>query len=245
MEAAELASSAHDCDALTDLIKVLRDKNGCPWDRKQDPDTIKRYVLEEAYEVAEAVDNGSPAMVCEELGDLIFQVVFLARLYEEKGAFSIEDVIRGIIEKMVRRHPHVFGDKKVRDADEVKANWHKIKLAEKGSADPGSLLDSIPHNLPALMRAHRITERAGRAGFNFPDLSGIFVEIDGAISQLKDLAQKHDPQETSREFGNFLFKIVVLGRMLGMHAEEALDQALQRFIDKFQAIAPHGTHQTP
>ncbi len=221
-------------DTLAELVRLLRSEKGCPWDQKQTPETIKKYLMEEAYEVMEALEDGSPAQVCGELGDLLFQLVFLACLYEEKGTFSMQDVVRVVTEKMIRRHPHVFGDKEVRDAEEVKANWHKIKLAEKGDRESKSLLDSVPRNLPALMRAHRITERAARSGFVFPDVSGIFAEVDNAISKLKKSAEKNEEEKVPEELGDLLLKVVVLGRLLGAHSETALDQALQRFIKKFR-----------
>lgn len=222
-------------DTLSELIRLLRSEKGCPWDRKQTPETIKKYLMEEAYEVMEALEDGSPAQVCGELGDLLFQLVFVACLYEEEGTFSIQDVVRVVTEKMIRRHPHVFGDKEVRDAEEVKANWHKIKLAEKGTRESKSPLDSVPRNLPALMRAHRVTERAARSGFVFPDVSGIFTEVEKAIARLKESAGKSQGEKPSEEFGGLLLKIVVLGRLLGVHSETALDQALQRFIKKFRS----------
>jgi tetrapyrrole methylase family protein/MazG family protein len=225
-------------DTLAELVRLLRSEKGCPWDQKQTPETIKKYLMEEAYEVMEALEDGSPAQVCGELGDLLFQLVFLACLYEEEGAFSIQDAVRLVTEKMIRRHPHVFGDKEVRDAEEVKANWHKIKLAEKGTRESKSPFDSVPRNLPALMRAHRITERAARSGFVFPDVSGIFTEVDSTISKLKRSAEENKEETISEEFGDLLLKMVVLGRLLEVHSETALDQALQRFIKKFRAIEP-------
>ncbi|MFH1675008.1 MAG: nucleoside triphosphate pyrophosphohydrolase [Pseudomonadota bacterium] len=221
-------------DTLAELVRLLRSEKGCPWDQKQTPETIKKYLIEEAYEVMEAMEDGSPTQVCGELGDLLFQLVFLACLYEAEGAFSIQDVVRVVTEKMIRRHPHVFGDKEVRDAEEVKANWHKIKLTEKGTRESKSPLDSVPRNLPALMRAHRITERAARSGFVFPDVSGIFTEVDNTISKLKKSAEENKEETISEEFGDLLLKMVVLGRLLGVHSETALDQALQRFVKKFR-----------
>lgn len=223
-------------ETLTDLVKLLRSEKGCPWDRKQTPETVKRYLMEEAYEVMEAMEEGTPAHVCGELGDLLFQVVFLACLYEEENTFSIQEVVRVVTEKMIRRHPHVFGDKKARDAEEVKESWHKIKQAEHGAGEPKSPLDSVPRNLPALMRAHRITERAARSGFDFPDVPGIFTKIDKVVARLKELAEGNHGEEVSEEFGTLLFTMVVLGRLLGVHAETALDQTLQRFIKEFRSI---------
>jgi MazG family protein len=225
-------------DTLAGLVRLLRSKKGCPWDRKQTPDTIKKYLMEEAYEVMEAIEGDSPAQICEELGDLLFQIVFLACLYEAQGAFSIQDVVRQVMEKMIRRHPHVFGDKDARNAEEVKARWHKIKLTEKGAKGTKSLLDSVPRNLPALMRAHRMTERAARAGFAFPDIADSLIKIDRTLSKLEDLAEKEHREEISEELGELLLTIVVLGRLLGVHAETALDQSLQCFIKKFKSIEP-------
>ncbi len=245
MDKIKLPADEATIDTLADLVKLLRSEKGCPWDRKQTPETIKRYLLEEAYEVMEAMEDGSPAQICGELGDLLFQIVFLACLYEEEGAFSIQDVIRLIMEKMIRRHPHVFGDKKVRDAEEVKASWHKIKLEEKGDKESKSLLDSVPRNLPALMRAHRITERAARAGFVFPDVSSSFTKIEKAISRLKESAGKNQAEKTSEVFGDILLAMAVLGRLLEVHSETALDQALQRFIKEFISCSSTAPDKLP
>lgn len=238
MDAIKLAATPPTIDTLADLVRLLRSEKGCPWDQKQTPDTIKRYLMEEAYEVMEAIGGGSPAQICEELGDLLFQIVFLVRLYEEQEAFSIQDVVRHVMEKMIRRHPHVFGDKDVRDAEEVKERWHQIKLLEKGTKGSNSILDSIPRNLPALMRAHRMTERAARAGFAFPDISDSFIKINRTISRLKDLVEKDRKEKISEEFGDLLLTMVILGRLLGVHAETTLDQSLQRFLKEFKSIEP-------
>jgi tetrapyrrole methylase family protein/MazG family protein len=194
--------------------------------------------MEEAYEVMEAMEGDSPAQICEELGDLVFQIVFLVCLYEEQGVFSIQDVVRQVMEKMIRRHPHVFGDKDVQDAEEVKASWHKIKLLEKGARGAKSILDSIPRDLPALMRAYRMSERAARAGFAFPDIADSLTKIDRTLSRLKDLVGKDRKEESAEKFGDLLLTMVVLGRLLGVHAETALDQSLQRFIKEFKSIEP-------
>ncbi|MFH1076578.1 MAG: nucleoside triphosphate pyrophosphohydrolase [Pseudomonadota bacterium] len=216
---------------LLDLVKRLRGDNGCPWDKKQTPDTVKRYLIEEAYEAVEAIEQGVADQVCEELGDLLFQIVFLIRLYEEKGAFFVDDVIRLTAEKMIRRHPHVFGDEKVKDAEEVKEKWHKIKLEENGSNNAMSLFDSIPRSLPALMRGHRVIDRAvqGRV-VDIPLQARLFEQAGDFLARLEREGEDSDCLEEM--FGDFFLVLVQLSRYFQVDAEAALRKSIDHFIGK-------------
>jgi MazG family protein len=220
--------------SLYDVMKKLRGPNGCPWDAKQTDETVKMYLLEEAYEVLDAVESKEPSAVCEELGDLLFQVVFLAFLAEERGAFSLLDVMERIKEKMIRRHPHVFGDQEVKDADEVAKNWKTIKRKEKGSMgnrDTALALESIPAALPALLWAHRLIERMPRGS------KGAGRKAQGALihnicHRITKAMERGDHARLGEEMGNLLFQTAGVAREWGMNAEHLLRQANQRFMDR-------------
>ena len=218
--------------SLYDIMKKLRGPNGCPWDAKQTDATVKMYLLEEAYEVLDAVESEEPSAVCEELGDLIFQVLFLAFLAEERRAFSLLDVMEGIKDKMIRRHPHVFGDQEVKDADVVAKNWKTIKRREKGSIgnrDMASAFESIPAALPALLRAHRLIERAPRGS------KGAGRKAQGALihnicHRITQAMERGDRARLGEEIGNLLFQTAGLAWEWGLNAEHLLRQANQRFM---------------
>ena len=226
-------------EALLRLIAVLRSEEGCPWDRKQTPGTLSVYLIEEIYELVEAIASDNTEAVLEELGDVLFQVLFVAYLYEQDRRFSLQQVLEKIIGKMIHRHPHVFGTEKVESAGEVKQRWRQIKQQEKGVED--SLLDSVPASLPALMRAYRISERAAGTGFDWKDLSGVmhqaeqeWIEFtaetgDGATSKIAK-------SKASMELGDVLFTLVNVARLAGIHPETALSQSTQKFIRRFKCM---------
>ena len=166
MEKSKIKSETDSVKALVALVASLRGEHGCPWDQKQTPQSMLIYLMEEMYELADALDSGNDEAVREELGDVLFHIVFLTRLFQERGLFSIYDVAQEIADKMIRRHPHVFGKAQVENAEEVRQNWHKIKQNEKKHSPKGSVLDSVPKKLPALMRAYQISERTARSGFD-------------------------------------------------------------------------------
>jgi len=222
-------------DELVEIMRRLRDpRNGCPWDLEQTPETLKNYLLEEAHEVVEAIDSGDPAAVREELGDLLFQIVFHAQIGREDGTFDMEDVIRRIRDKMIRRHPHVFGDAEVRNADDVVDNWEEIKKAE-GKERP-SLLDGVPVGLPALLRARRLQERAARVGFDWPDRREAVLKLHEELDELHAAVESGDPQAAAEELGDVLFMLVNLSRFLDVDPEEALRAANRKFRDRFRHI---------
>jgi tetrapyrrole methylase family protein/MazG family protein len=220
--------------ALIDLLSKLRGPDGCPWDALQTDSTIRMYVLEEAYEVVDAVERGSPEDVCQELGDLLFQVLFLASLGEERGEFDFVDVIERITEKMKGRHPHVFGTIKVCNAEEVAENWQEIKKREKGSPETSSsLLQGLPVDLPALLRAHRLNERALQT-----DLDGVVCTkgwsgVEARFAKLKQAVSSEDKKQIGREVGELLFEMANLARDWGLNAENLLRERNQRFIQEF------------
>jgi len=178
--------------ALTRLVDTLRGENGCPWDKKQTPETVSIYLIEEVFELADAIEVGNPDQIREELGDVLFHIVFIARMFRERDEFDLARVAQTITDKMVRRHPHVFGDKKVDSSDEVIQNWHKIKLDENKSSPPQSLLDSVPVKLPALMRAYRMSERVAKAGFDWNDMQGVLTKVEEEWSELNSAIQADD-----------------------------------------------------
>lgn len=225
--------------SLIRLIEILRGENGCPWDRKQTPRTLAIYLIEEVYELVDAIESGNPEAVCEELGDVLFQVLFVARLFEETGHFNIEDVADMIAEKMVRRHPHVFGDERADSADEVRMRWHQIKKKENAHARTKSVLDSVPAKLPALMRAYRISERAARTGFDWNDIDGVIGKAEEEWSEFnRELAEQKNGEANSdrsaMEFGDVLFTLVNVARLAGIHPETALTRSIHKFEKRFR-----------
>ena len=233
---------------ITRLVEALRGKNGCPWDREQTPETLSIYLIEEMYELVDAIENGSPETVCEELGDVLFHIVFLSHLFKEKGHFDLGDVIGRNAGKMVGRHPHVFGDATVRNADEVRERWNEIKRTENKLDKEGSILSSVPEKLPALMRAYRISERAAGADFDWEDISGVMTQAE---EEWKEFKAARDPgavqteESEDLEFGDVLFTLVNVARFARIHPETALRRSIGKFEQRFrymeQAAADRGT----
>jgi tetrapyrrole methylase family protein/MazG family protein len=215
----------------------LRGEDGCPWDREQTSESIKPYLVEETYEVLEAIDEQDPAKLKEELGDLMLQIVFHAQMAEEAGAFTVRDVLAAINDKLVRRHPHVFGDVKADTAQEVLFNWEQIKQTErrreKGQA---SLLDGVPRELPALLRAHRLQEKASRVGFDWQEAQEVFRKVEEELAELRAAMQGQAAERVEAELGDLLFALVNLSRFLAVNPEEALRKTIARFIARFRYI---------
>jgi tetrapyrrole methylase family protein/MazG family protein len=195
-------------------------------------------LLEEAYEVLEALESGKSGDVCAELGDLLFHIVFLARIFEERGDFNISNVVETINKKMIRRHPHVFGQAHVSGSDEVRDRWHEMKIAEATDNDtaPNSFLDSVPKKLPALMQAYRISERAAKLGFDWPDIDGVIKKLDEELAEFKAALKRENSEKSGEMLGDLLFTTVNLGRFMRVHPEAALTRALSKFIKRFQAV---------
>lgn len=223
-------------EALIKLIETLRGETGCPWDKRQTPQTITIYLIEEIYELVDAIASNKAGEVCEELGDVLFHIIFLARIYQELGQFDIEDVVRMNTEKMTRRHPHVFGSEKVNNAEEVKERWHQLKLKEKKTVRNTSVLDTVPSQLPALIRAFRISERAAKAGFDWPDMPGVQQKVEEEWSELKSALRKNNKNRVVEEFGDLFFTLVNVARFAQVHPESALSQAVKKFEQRFKTM---------
>ncbi len=224
-------------EELVRIMARLRGENGCPWDRQQTHESIKPYFVEETYEVLEAIDEGDAGKLCEELGDVLLQVVFHAEMAEEAGLFGIADVLRAIAEKLIRRHPHVFGDVQADTAQEVLFNWEQIKKTERQhTRGRASLLDGVPRDLPALLQAHRLQEKASRAGFDWAEVEPVLRKVEEEYGELKAAIGERQPERMEAELGDLLFSLVNLGRFIAVNPEEALRKTIARFIARFQYI---------
>ncbi|MDT3698775.1 MAG: nucleoside triphosphate pyrophosphohydrolase [Thermincola sp.] len=222
-------------DPLVDIMERLRDVGGCPWDREQTHESLKKYLVEETYETLEAIDEGNMYKVCEELGDLLLQVAFHAQIAREDGSFDMNDIIEGISRKLVRRHPHVFGGVKVNGSAEVSANWDEIKkgeLEEKGEVRQ-SLLDGIPLSLPALMKADKIQHKAAKVGFDWPDYNGALSKVFEEIAELQEALARGEQKSIFHETGDLIFAVVNLARLLKVNSEEALEATIRKFRERF------------
>lgn len=232
-----LADPPPDFDTLADIMARLRDPSaGCPWDREQTPQSLRRYLIEEAYEVLEAIDEGDPAKYAEELGDLLLQVYFHAQLAREADEFTLADVVRAISEKLIRRHPHVFADTQAANAEEVLKNWEKIKRQEPGYENRKSILDGVPKGLPALLRAQEIAKRAARAGFEWEGIEGVFDKLEEEVKELRAAQLEKDTEAISSEIGDILFTVVNLARFEKVDAEDSLQRMVNRFTRRFARI---------
>jgi tetrapyrrole methylase family protein/MazG family protein len=222
--------------ALIALVEFLRGEHGCPWDKKQTPKTMLIYLIEEMYELVDAIESDRVEEVREELGDVLFHIVFITRLFQETGDFSIYDVARDITEKMIRRHPHVFGTARLKNTDEIRQNWHQIKQNEKKHARKESVLDSVPVKLPALMRAYRIGERTERYGFKGEDRQHLLDRLNSEFEQLKQSIEHTQKDRIEYNFGSLLFSLVNLARLLTIHPETALSGAVKAFEKRFRQM---------
>lgn len=221
-------------DPLVNLLARLRGQGGCPWDREQNHFTLRPYLLEETYEVLEALNEEDMHKICEELGDLLLQIVFHAQIAAENRFFDMNDVISGISEKIIRRHPHVFGTATVKNSDEVTLNWEKIKAGEKGRRKYTGQLDSISPALPALMRAVKLQRKAARIGFDWPDYRGAMEKYHEEVDELKMAIAAGEQIQVEKELGDLLFSIVNLARLLGVDPEVALAATSERFVKRFR-----------
>jgi len=222
-------------------MAALRER--CPWDRKQTPRTLKAYILEEAYEVLEALDEKDPDKVKEELGDLLFQIVFQAHIAREKGQFEMADVLKSISEKMVRRHPHVFGELKLETPEEVIDRWQEHKKKEGKLKE--SILEGIPLNLPALLRARKVQKRAARVGFDWEHVEDVVRKLEEELKEFKKAVKRKraNKDEVEEEFGDILFSLVNIARFAGVNPEEALRKTTAKFIARFRHIEKKAREQ--
>lgn len=223
--------------ALLEITKRLRAPDGCPWDQKQTPQSFKQYLVEETHELLEAINDDNPSHICEELGDLLFQLIFLSNLYQEKNLFTLSDVIDSISHKMIRRHPHVFGNATVDSEQELRQQWQAIKNQEnEQKTQPRHPLDSIPKSLPALRRAQRVADRVAREGFDWPDRAGALSKLNEEFKELQD-AFAHDSHERiTEELGDVLFALTVVARKADIDGEDALHAATDKFTARFLAF---------
>jgi len=237
-----MSASGAELERLVGIMERLRAENGCPWDREQDLRSMRPYLVEETFEVLDEMDRvayGGPwHALCEELGDLLFQIVFHAQLAAEKGEFTMAEVCRAISDKLESRHPHVFGERKVKGSEEVLFNWAKLKAEEKKrkTGREGSVLDGVPTAAPALLRAERLTEKASRIGFDWPDVAGVRAKLDEELRELDEAIASGNRDELEHELGDVLFSLANLGRFLKTPPEDALRMASRRFITRFQHI---------
>ncbi len=222
-----------DVETLWNIIKTLTGEHGCPWDKKQTPQSLKKYLIEEAHEAYEAIEKEDINEIKEELGDLLFLTLFIIYLYEQGGKFSLEDVFYFTAQKMIRRHPHVFGEESVKTAEEVLKKWQKIKKEE---GKDSSILGSIPKSMPALQRAYRIGERAGRVGFDWEKAEDVLTKLFEEIEEVKKAMTSQEKEKLKEEIGDLLFTVANFSRKLGINPEEALKLALNKFEKRFKLL---------
>ena len=222
-------------DKVLDLMRRLRAPGGCPWDAEQTHESLKRYLLEETYEVLEAIDSKSPNMLKEELGDLLLQAVFHSVIAEDNGDFTMDDVLQVLCDKLVRRHPHVFSGLKIDSINDLVANWENIKKVEKGD-ERLSALSGVPPHLPALLHAQKITEKASRVGFDWDHVDPVFAKVLEELKELEETLITGDQERMEAELGDLLFATVNLGRFLSINPEDALRKTISRFITRFNHV---------
>ena len=221
---------------LLTVMRTLRGEGGCPWDRKQHHQTLRSYLIEETYEVVEAIDRRDDASLTEELGDLLLQIVFHALIAEEEGRFRMDDILTSIIGKLKRRHPHVYGDREVTDIKEVLKNWEDIKRKEKRSEKGKSVLDGLPGSLPALLKAKRIQEKVSRVGFDWNDVKGALEKVEEEWGEFKEALQAEDIAQIEDELGDLLFAVANVARFLERCPEDALRKTIDKFERRFRYI---------
>lgn len=219
---------------LEEVVSILRAPGGCPWDAEQTHQSIRRNLLEEAYEAAEAIDEGSAEHLREELGDVLLQVVFHAQMEREQGGFTLDDVADGVTRKLIFRHPHVFGEVKVANSDEVLVNWEELKRVEKGQESYTSTLNSVARSLPALWRAEKVQKKARKAGFDWPDASGALDKLSEEVQELREAVAQDG--NVAEELGDLLFAAVNVARFVKVDPEDALTAASDKFIARFALV---------
>ena len=220
-------------DDLRSILIRLRGENGCPWDRVQTHQSIKKSMIEECYEAIDALDSGDDHAFANELGDVLLQVAFHARIAEERGAFDFDDVVNEICEKLISRHTHVFGTDKAVSAEEALGQWEKNKKKEKNLSSYTAMLEDVPHYLPALMRGEKIQKKAASVGFDWDSADGVYRKIDEEIAELKEAENTGVAEKVEEEYGDLLFSVVNLGRHLGLTPEISLTKASDKFIKRF------------
>jgi len=229
-----LKKDKYNPDDLREIMEILRGEGGCPWDREQDHKSIRNNFIEEVYEVIEGIDTDDDDIIKEELGDVLLQVVFHARIAEEAGKYNLDDVADGICKKLILRHPHIFSNVKVKDSDEVLKNWDEIKKTEKSQKSVTDTLKGVSSALPALVRASKIKAKACKAGFEYPTVDGAVEKVSEEFCEVKEAISKNNAESIAEEIGDLLFAVANLARMCGVNAEEALYRTNDKFIDRFE-----------
>lgn len=221
---------------LREIVTILRGEDGCPWDREQTHKSIRRDLIEECYEVVEAIDNDDAVLMCEELGDLLLQVVFHADISREENEFDMDDVADGICRKLVTRHPHVFADVTAETSEKVLENWDKIKKTEKQRNTLSAEMYAVPPALPALMRANKVGKKSGKANFDFPTDKEAFAKVTEELNELYEAHVGGDKERIADEMGDLLFSVVNVSRKVGVEPEEALTRATEKFMRRFEKL---------
>ncbi len=221
-------------ERLIEIMASLRGDKGCPWDKEQTHQSLKPFLIEETYEVLEAIDEDNPEKIKEELGDLLFQIIFHSRLAEEKGEFSIHDVIKRISEKMIARHPHVFGEERYETSEEVLRQWDERKREEGKIRE--SILEGIPKELPSLLRAQKVQARAAKVGFDWEKVEDVLKKLDEEIGEFRDALNRQDQKAIEDELGDIFFVLVNISRFVGVNPEDALRKTISKFISRFRYI---------
>lgn len=221
---------------LRDIVRILREPGGCPWDAEQSHKSIRRDLLEEAYEVADAIDTDDDVALCEELGDLLLQVVFHSQIATEEKAFTLDEVADGVCKKLILRHPHVFGNVVVENSEEVLDNWDAIKRDEKSQTTFTDTLESVPRAFPALMRAAKVQKRAAKAGFDWDNANDAFKKLPEELEEFREAIKSGDKAQMDEEFGDLLFAAVNVSRFYKIDAESSLASATDKFMNRFKAV---------
>ena len=221
---------------LTEIVDTLMGENGCPWDKVQTRESLKPYLVEEVYETLEALDGNNPEEIKDELGDLLYQILFHAKISENRNEFNIKDVVESISEKMVRRHPHVFQEGSLETPEQVVTQWEEIKKQEKNNAHRESVLDGVPKNLPGLLRAQKLQKKAAKHGFDWDEITAVFDKLDEEIKEFKEAVLKKKNTDIQSEIGDIIFVITNIAKFYKVDAEEALRSTNNKFIKRFQYI---------
>ncbi|KYO67369.1 nucleoside triphosphate pyrophosphohydrolase [Thermovenabulum gondwanense] len=230
-------------EKLVDIMAKLRGEGGCPWDKAQTHESLKPFLIEEAYEVIDAIDAENPEILKEELGDLLLQIVFHSRIAEEEGRFSINDVIEKVCDKMIRRHPHIFGEVKADTAEEVLKNWEDIKKEEKDFSSYAESMDRLPEQLPALMKAFKVQEKAARVGFDWDSVDGALNKVYEELQEIQEVYKSEKREKIKEEIGDLLFAVVNVARFLRVDPELALRDATKKFVKRFKYVEEEAKRQ--
>lgn len=226
----------YNIDNLIEIMRILRSEKGCPWDKKQDHNSLKKYLIEETYEAIEAIDLNDKDKMKEELGDVLLQVIFHSQIGSENNTFNFEDVVNSISKKLVDRHPHVFGEAEINDADKVVETWEKIKKKEKGFESHSKVLKDVPKYLPSLMRGYKVQQKAAQVGFDWTDIKDVLNKVNEEKSELEEAIEIGEINHIEEEFGDVIFSLVNLARFLKVDPEISMLKTIDKFINRFEYL---------